>query len=73
MQAALGHAYAIGGNMDQTMKIIEELKQRSTSEYVPAFTLAMVYAGLGNSEEVFKYLEKAFKERSSLAGWFLSR
>jgi hypothetical protein len=33
--------------------------------YVPAFYLALVHLGLGQTDETFRYLEKAYDERSS--------
>jgi hypothetical protein len=36
--------------------------------YVSPWTKAIIYAGIGDKENSLKYLEGAYKERSSLAG-----
>jgi eukaryotic-like serine/threonine-protein kinase len=69
MMAALGHAYAVAGRRAEAESVLEELLARSTAEYVPAFGVATVYAGLGAADEAFAWLEKAYEERSS---WLLS-
>ena len=33
--------------------------------------IAVVYAGLGNKDKAFEYLEKAYNERSPDLPWFL--
>ena len=37
----------------------------SRQKYVPAFNLAVVYAGLGRKGEALAWMEKAYGERSS--------
>jgi TolB-like protein/DNA-binding winged helix-turn-helix (wHTH) protein len=40
------------------------LAKETRGEYVPPVSLAFFYTSLGQKEEAFKYLEKAFRERS---------
>jgi TolB-like protein/Flp pilus assembly protein TadD len=63
--AALGHAYAIAGEKEELGTILEKLKGISAHGYVSAFDLAVIYAGLGDKEQAFRWLEKAYEERSS--------
>jgi adenylate cyclase len=63
-KAELAHAYAVSGNREAAQKIIVELQELSKNRYVSSFQIAAIYAGLGEKDEVFAWLEKAFAERS---------
>jgi hypothetical protein len=39
------------------------LQQRSRSIYVPSLYIAMIYTGLGNRNQAFAWLDKAYAER----------
>ena len=60
----LGHVFAMAGDTKQALETVDRLRVLSESRYVPAFTFAIVYAGLGMKDEAFEWLEKAFSERS---------
>jgi tetratricopeptide (TPR) repeat protein len=60
----LGHAYAISGRRDEALKMIEEMKQRANRTYVDPFSVAIIYVGLGEKDEAFDWLEKAYVARS---------
>jgi len=64
MIAALGHTLAASGVTDEARALISELRQRVGARYVPPFNIAMVYAGLGEKDETFEWLEKASACRS---------
>jgi tetratricopeptide (TPR) repeat protein len=64
MKAALGHAYAKAQQTDEANKMIEELSQLATHEYVSPFELADIYVALGNNEKALQLLETAYKDRS---------
>jgi TolB-like protein/DNA-binding winged helix-turn-helix (wHTH) protein/Flp pilus assembly protein TadD len=63
--ASLGAGYAAAGRRNEALGIVRRLKLESRDEYVPAYGLAEIYAVLGNKEEAFAWLEKAYEERSS--------
>jgi tetratricopeptide (TPR) repeat protein len=63
--AALGYAYASAGRKREAEEILAKLTKRSAERYIPAYDFAVVYAGLGDSDKVFDWLEKAYLERSS--------
>jgi TolB-like protein/Tfp pilus assembly protein PilF len=69
LMALLGHAYALSGRAGEAIKIISELKEQSDARYVPAFNIAMIYVGLGEKDQAFGWLDKAYDERSS---WLVS-
>lgn len=64
--AELSFAYAAGGDLAQARKILVRMKQRSRNEYVPSFSLAVAYTGLGDKNAALTYLERAYEERCDL-------
>jgi TolB-like protein/Flp pilus assembly protein TadD/predicted Ser/Thr protein kinase len=62
--SGLGHAYAIAGRQAEARRVLDELKQRSRSQYVSAFAFALVYAGLGEKDATFTWLDKAYEEHA---------
>ncbi len=64
LKAVLGHTYAISGKRDEARKVLDEMVELSKRRYVSAYAIAMVYAGLGEKEQAFASLEKAYGERA---------
>jgi TolB-like protein len=63
--AALGHAYGVSGDVVHANQVLNQLKELSKHRYVPAYDIAMVYLGLGEKEQAYRWLEKGFEERSA--------
>jgi tetratricopeptide (TPR) repeat protein len=63
-KAQLGHAFAVSDNKNEALKIIAELADVGKRTYVSPYQVAAIYAGLGNKEQMFTWLEKAYAERS---------
>jgi eukaryotic-like serine/threonine-protein kinase len=59
--ALLGHSYALSGKKDEALRTAEQLKEISEQRYVPAYSLAIVYAGLNEKEQAFQWLEKSYQ------------
>jgi hypothetical protein len=51
------------------MKILNELEDLSKRKYVPPYWIATIYAGLGEKDRAFEWLEKASEERSGGMVW----
>jgi DNA-binding winged helix-turn-helix (wHTH) protein/TolB-like protein/Tfp pilus assembly protein PilF len=64
-EASLGHAYGASGNLSQAQKVLHELLARSSQRYVPPYSVALVYAGMGDRDQAFQWLEKAYEDRST--------
>jgi tetratricopeptide (TPR) repeat protein len=62
-RALLGRAYALAGERTKAQNILEELKILSQQEYVSPFDIGVVYAGLGDVNSTFHWLEKTYQER----------
>jgi tetratricopeptide (TPR) repeat protein len=67
--ADLGIAYALSDRKDEAETLLRELHERAASEYVLPIYFAEVYASLGNTDEAFRWLEKAYQERNSGMLW----
>jgi len=63
MKAALGHAYAKSNRKDEATIILDELKEPSKYHYVSSYEVAAIYVALGDNEQAFQLLERAYKER----------
>ncbi|HXU40043.1 MAG TPA: tetratricopeptide repeat protein [Blastocatellia bacterium] len=62
MMSLLAHAYAASGNRAEAERLLVELG-RQKQRYVSPYTVATIYAGLGQKDQAFKWLDKAFEER----------
>jgi serine/threonine-protein kinase len=62
IEAMLGTAYARGGERERAEEILQKLK---TGGYARPRVLAILYAALGNKDEAFAQLEKAFATRDA--------
>jgi len=59
-----GHALAVAGDKAEARQMLAKLEEASKTRYVPALYFAAVYTGLGDNEQTFSGLEKAFKEQN---------
>lgn len=67
--AELGHVYALQNKRDEAEILLKETKDISRQKYVTPFGIAITYAGLGEFDEAFKWLEKAYKDRNNWLVW----
>ena len=63
-KAALAHALAKAGRKAEARQILQSLIQQSVIGYVSAYDIAIVYAGLDETEPAIEWLRKAIGERS---------
>lgn len=63
MQLDLGFAYAATGKRDEARRILAKLKQLHERGLVPSGSVAILYGALGQLDEAFAWLEKAYAER----------
>ncbi len=61
----LGHVYARAGRTADARKVLDELKARSLQRYVSWRDIAVIEAGLGEKDQAFASLEKAYALRDS--------
>ncbi|WP_353069710.1 tetratricopeptide repeat protein [Tunturibacter empetritectus] len=63
--AGLGHAYAMAGRTREAREILVTLLNKSAHQYVPAFAMAMIYAGLRENGQALNWLEKSSADHST--------
>jgi tetratricopeptide (TPR) repeat protein len=63
--AKLGCAYGLAGRRDEALKILDELFEMRKRQYAAPFNIARVYAGLGDNDNAFEWMEKAVEEHDA--------
>src|SRR3984957_5219207 len=64
-EGSLGHVYAVSNNAKEARKVLLDLEDRRRGQYVPAYAIALIYAGLRDQDRAFNWLEKAYEDRSN--------
>jgi tetratricopeptide (TPR) repeat protein len=59
----LAHVYAITGKAQEAKQLLVEMDQISHRTYVDPLSIAIVYAGLGEKDHAYQWLEKAYQDR----------
>jgi TolB-like protein/DNA-binding winged helix-turn-helix (wHTH) protein/Tfp pilus assembly protein PilF len=59
----LGFAYATAGNREEAGRILDKLKSLRKRGIVPSGSIGILYGALGDLNEAFGWLEKAYDER----------
>lgn len=65
--ALQGYAHGQIGNRRKALKTLRTLKDLANTRHVPPFLLAVVFVGLGDSEEAVRCMEEEYDDR----GWYL--
>ena len=63
-KANLGYAYGVSGRRGQAEKVLAELKELSRQRQASPYFIAIVYAGLGEKNQAFAWLERSYQEHS---------
>jgi DNA-binding winged helix-turn-helix (wHTH) protein/TolB-like protein/Tfp pilus assembly protein PilF len=69
MLALLGHAYAASGKTAEARRVLIDLRDlaemqvEANKRYVSPYTVAAIYTALGEKDQAFKWLERAYEER----------
>ncbi|HSP13559.1 MAG TPA: winged helix-turn-helix domain-containing protein [Thermoanaerobaculia bacterium] len=59
----IGYTYAVSGRTAEARQMLEELHRSSRQRYISPYHIAMIHAGLGERDEAFQWLEKAYDDR----------
>jgi TolB-like protein/DNA-binding winged helix-turn-helix (wHTH) protein/Tfp pilus assembly protein PilF len=59
-------AYAHAGRRTKALHLLNELKRRQQTGYVPAAAFVNAYLGLGDNEQAIAWLERAYQEESMI-------
>src|SRR5262249_60850965 len=68
-QPGLAVTYAKMGRQSEAQQILDELKKISGTKYVSADVIASIYVALGEKDEAFHWLERAFEQYAAV-GYF---
>ena len=60
----LGHGYAASGKKSEALKVLEKLRSQTPRN---SYGIALLYAGLRESDQAFAWLERAYDERSNFS------
>jgi serine/threonine protein kinase/TolB-like protein/Tfp pilus assembly protein PilF len=60
----LAHAYAVSGRIAEANALLRQILDNAGRRYVQSGDVAVVYAGLGNHDQAFAWLDRAYDERS---------
>ncbi len=65
MLAALARTYALSGRREDALRLLSKIERNAKQRYISPYSLASVYAGLGDKPHAFDLLARAGRERSS--------
>ena len=61
----LACAYAAAGKQPEARKILEQVKDLGRRQFVDSWMVAYAYAELHDATETFRWLDRAYEERST--------
>jgi TolB-like protein/DNA-binding winged helix-turn-helix (wHTH) protein/Tfp pilus assembly protein PilF len=67
--AGIGNLQGLFGKDADARATLAKLKELSKNEYVTPYGVALVYAGLGDKQQAFQWLETAVSDRSHWLAW----
>jgi TolB-like protein/DNA-binding winged helix-turn-helix (wHTH) protein/Flp pilus assembly protein TadD len=67
--ASLAHALAAFGRRSEADKLLVQMIDRAQRGYIAPFHIAVIYAGLGDTNRTLAWLEKGYEERSTWMVW----
>jgi len=64
MLTFLGTAHGLAGNHEEALQIVNKLIELKKTRPVKAYNIARIYAGLGDMDNLYRWLEKSLEERN---------
>jgi len=61
---AYGHALGVSGDRQGSQNVLNELLSDAHTRYVPSVYIAALYVSLGDKEQAFQWLDRAYEEKS---------
>lgn len=65
----LAHGHAVAGRPDDATRVLQKVQGFSKEKYVSPYDIAIVHVGLGENDQAFTWLDRAFEERSLWLGY----
>ncbi len=66
---ALGTEYALTGRRNDALNIVAAMNEISKRQYVSPYHFALIYTALGDRDQAFASLQKAFEDQSEYMRW----
>jgi len=66
---SLGYVYAMSGKRDEARQALAELSRTAKERFVSPYAIATIYVGLGEKDQAFAWLEKAYEGWDESLGW----
>lgn len=67
--AGIGNAYGEWGHQTEARQVLVRLDNMSRGKYVTPYGVALVYAGMGDNDQAFAWLNKAYEGRNHWLVW----
>jgi serine/threonine protein kinase/tetratricopeptide (TPR) repeat protein len=64
--ASLVRIYARAGKKSEALKTLAELQDMARKRHVPPYDMAVAFAGLGDRDRAFTWLDKAYEQRDTM-------
>lgn len=64
VMALMGRLDAVSGKRAEALKTIAQLKETARKRYVADYSVALIYAALGNKDQAFELLEESYRDHS---------
>ncbi len=61
---ALGLTYGLAGRKEEARKVLAKLLEKRKAQFLPPTQIAIIYAGLGDRDNAFAWLERSFEDRA---------
>lgn len=65
----LAQTLAAAGEKKEALALLNELKRKSITRYIPSYWIAVIYNALEDSAKALDWFERAYNERSSWLVW----
>ena len=66
---SLGYVYAMSSKRDEARQALTELKRTAKERFISPYAIATIYVGLGEKDQAFAWLDKAYEDRDVSLGW----
>jgi tetratricopeptide (TPR) repeat protein len=65
IKAYIANIIAVSGKRSEALAALAALQEQAERQYVPPYDIALIYTGLGENDQAFAWLEKAFDDHST--------
>ena len=69
MQSIRAQVYAVTGKTREARELLVEIKERARRQYVCPYEIGLTYVALGDKDEAFNWLERAYLARADCMIW----